>query len=121
MNLPDKRHIIHNTKERGIISFLFFREKKNYIGICLSFNIIEEGSDFEMVKKHLITSTKLHLETVYEKNLSDDLLNRHADKKYWEIYWKAKKLSRPSQIPKDFEQLTDNSYKGGELTACTTS
>jgi len=121
MNLPDKRHIIRNTKKEGIISFLFFKDKKKYIGICLSFNIIEEGTNFETIKKHLITSAKLHLETVYEKNLSDDLLNRHADKKYWEIYWKAKELSRPNQIPKDFGQLTDNSYKKGEFTAYATS
>lgn len=77
-----------NTKDRGTMRFLYLRLKGEaaFVGVCLDFNILEEGTDLERVKMNLRNASLLHLQTVQEKNLSDDLLNRHAPEKYWKLY-----------------------------------
>lgn len=66
--------------------FLYIKEGKNILGVCLDFNIVEEGKNLSEVKKHLETAAALHLQTVREKKLSDDLLNRRAPEKYWRLF-----------------------------------
>lgn len=80
-----------NTKRRGLMEFLFYRQGSRYIGVCLTFNILEEGKDLELLKRSVEEAARLHLIAVIKKNLSDDLLNRHAPKKYWEKYFVAQK------------------------------
>jgi len=80
-----------NTKSRGIIEFLFYREKERYIGVCLTFNILEEGEDLEVLKRSVEEAAKLHLKVVIKKNLSDDLLNRYAPIEYWGKYFALQK------------------------------
>ncbi|MBU6321661.1 MAG: hypothetical protein KGI78_03050 [Patescibacteria group bacterium] len=89
---------VQNTKAMGEMNFLFIQEGKHIVGVCLEFNIIEEGTNLEEVKKHLETATRLHLEAVQENNLSDDLLNRHAPTEYWEIFEETKKSAQRKQL-----------------------
>lgn len=91
-----------NTKKRGIMEFLFLREDNGYIGICLTFDIIEEDTDFELLKKNLLTAAYTHLECVQKENLSDDLLNRYAPEKYWKIYLEVIKEIQKAQIERMF-------------------
>lgn len=86
-----------NTKTRGTMRFLFLQEKKQFLGVCLDFNLVEEGRTFEEVKKHLFVASRLHLQTVIDKKLSDSLLNRHAHKKYWEMYESIQKNKAKKQ------------------------
>lgn len=90
MNIPQIKRP-WNTKQRGIIEFLYFREKNQYIGVCLTFNIVEEGEDSEVLRKSLNEAATLHLKVVIKKNLSDKLLNRYAPTKYWEKYFDLQK------------------------------
>lgn len=76
-----------NTKERGLIEFFVYEEKKTFIGVCLTFDIIEEGTNAGEVIKNLKEAALLHLEVVRTKNLSDGLLNRYAPEKYWKKYF----------------------------------
>ena len=78
---------VTNTKERGgIVHFVYITSDKGSFGICLDFDITEEGSSELEVRKNLETAVALHIETVRGNNLSDDLLNRLAPKEYWDIY-----------------------------------
>jgi len=80
-----------NTKKSGTVEFLFYPEKGRFIGICLTFDIIEEGKDLSELRRNLEKATRLHLETVVKKGLSDDLLNRYAPEKYWNKYFEIQK------------------------------
>ena len=94
MNIFTQKHLprIWNTKESGVIEFLIYKEEDTYVGVCLTFNIVEEGSDPNEVKKQLEEAAKLHLTVVRDKRLSDELLNRHAPKEYWDKYFAFQEL-----------------------------
>jgi len=77
---------VTNTKKSGIVRFVYLTNDKGCFGICLDFDIVEEGMSEAEVHKNLENAVQLHLETVREKNLSDDLLNRLAPQEYWDIY-----------------------------------
>jgi predicted RNase H-like HicB family nuclease len=86
-----------NTKERGTIECLVYREGDTYIGACLTFDIIEEGSNPTELMRSIREAAELHLETVIRENLSDDLLNRYAPEEYWKKYFEtAKQIEKPS-------------------------
>jgi len=93
-----------NTKKRGMVEFLFYKEKNRYIGVCLTFDIVEEGKDLKKLRQSLEESARLHLKVVIKKNLSEDLLNRYAPEKYWRKYFKFQELiekqkSKKREIP----------------------
>lgn len=75
-----------NTKARGLVEFLIFKEGTQYVGVCLTFNIVVEDKDVEKVEKSVEDAAKLHLRVVQKKKLPDELLNRHAPKEYWDRY-----------------------------------
>lgn len=69
------------------MEFFYYKKGDKYIGVCLTFDIVEEGENLIELKKSLEEGAILHLRVVCKKNLSDDLLNRHAPIKYWERYF----------------------------------
>lgn len=73
-----------NTNEKGLIEFTIFEESGGYVGVCLTFDIVVEGNDYEQVRKELLEAAQLHLETVYKHELPEDLLNRPAPQEYWD-------------------------------------
>jgi predicted RNase H-like HicB family nuclease len=89
-----------NTKEKGVIEFIVFPDKKEkkYVGVCLTFDLLEEGETLEEVRYSIIEASKLHLETVIKNNLSEDLLNRKAPKEYWDKLDEMNILIRKHQI-----------------------
>jgi predicted RNase H-like HicB family nuclease len=78
---------IKNTKKEGVIEFLVYKDKTGYTGVCLTFDIVEEGSNPTELMKSLKEAAELHLETVIKNNLSDELLNRYAPEEYWKKYF----------------------------------
>ena len=78
-----------NTKERGVIELLTYKEGKAYVGVCLTFDIVEEGADPVELARSLKEAAELHVATVIKNNLSDDLLNRYAPDEYWKKYFEA--------------------------------
>lgn len=78
-----------NTKQRGVMEFVFYKDKENgkCVGVCLTFDIIEEGDDLNKVMQSVEKAARLHLKTVVKKNLSDNLLNRYAPEEYWNTYF----------------------------------
>ena len=78
-----------NTKKKGTIEFLVYKEGKTFVGVCLTFDIIEEGNNPEKLMESIQEAAQGHLKVVREKNMPDDLLNRYAPKEYWDIYYKV--------------------------------
>lgn len=83
--------MILNTKEKGIIRFVIFPHKKQFVGVCLDFNIIEEGENPRELMESLEEAAIGHVEVVIKEKLSDELLNRHAPKRYWDKYNEIKR------------------------------
>jgi len=77
-----------NTKEKGLIEFIVYPDKKEkkYIGVCLTFDIVEEGNTEDEVKRSILEAAQLHLMAVIKNNLSEALLNRKAPQEYWDKY-----------------------------------
>jgi predicted RNase H-like HicB family nuclease len=75
-----------NTKKGGIVEFFAYKDGYKYTGVCLTFDIIEEGSNIREVMENVKNAALLHLKAVIENNLPDDLLNRYAPKEYWDKY-----------------------------------
>ncbi|MDO8518524.1 MAG: hypothetical protein Q7S26_04525 [bacterium] len=80
-----------NTKKEGTMEFLVYKEGGLYVGVCLTFDIVEEGSHPVELLESIKEAAELHLETVIKNDLSDELLNRYAPEEYWTRYFKALK------------------------------
>ncbi|MFZ2720187.1 MAG: hypothetical protein WAZ27_04955 [Minisyncoccia bacterium] len=78
-----------NTKKGGVIEFLTYKEGNGFVGVCLTFDIVEEGTNPVELAQSLKEAAELHVETVIKNNLSDDLLNRYAPEEYWKKYFEA--------------------------------
>ena len=90
-------HRPKNTKKKGVIEFLVYKEANAYVGVCLTFDIVEEGKNPVELMKSIREAAELHLETVIKNNLSDRLLNRYAPKEYWLKYFKVvREIEKPS-------------------------
>lgn len=82
-------HRTVNTKESGTIEFLVYKEGVSYVGVCLTFDIVEEGSNPVELMNSIKEAAGLHLETVTKNNLPDELLNRYAPEEYWKKYFES--------------------------------
>ena len=95
-----------NTKNKGNIEYVVYKSGKNYVGVCLTFNILEEGDNPKELSDSLQEAALLHLEVVRKNNLSDDLLNRYAPEKYWKIYFDSIKEYQKKQLDKVFGEVS---------------
>ena len=73
-----------NTKEKGTMEFLVYKDGKTYVGVCLTLDIIEEGNDPATLMESIVEAAEGYLKVVRKLNMNDDLLNRHAPKEYWD-------------------------------------
>lgn len=78
-----------NTKEKGLMELFVYKEGDKFVGVNLTFDIIEEGNDPIALMESIKEASVLHLDCVIKENMSDDLLNRHAPKEYWDKYYRA--------------------------------
>ena len=86
-----------NTKEKGTIECLVYKEGNAFVGVCLTFDIVEEGDNPTELMRSIKEAAELHLETVIRNNLTDELLNRYAPEEYWKKYFEtAKGIEKPS-------------------------
>lgn len=98
-----------NNKKGGTVEYIVYKEGKTYVGVCLTFDIVEEGENPTELMKSIKEAAELHLETVIKHNLSDQLLNRYAPKEYWDKYFEsAKKLEKS---PKDSFSIRSPYYQ----------
>ena len=106
-----------NSKKLGVVEFTLFEEKGRYIAVCLTFDIVLEGDDPSVLKEEIVKAAQLHIQTVTELKMSDNLLNRKAPKEYWEKRGGLLPLSKKQDFssPANYE-VTTYSDKNGLLT-----
>jgi len=75
-----------NTKKTGFARTIIFPCKGGYAAVCLDFNIIEEDEDRDVLEKSIKEAIVGYIETVRKVNLDDSFMNRHASKRYWNMY-----------------------------------
>jgi predicted RNase H-like HicB family nuclease len=75
-----------NTKNSGIARTIVFPCKGGFLAVCLDFNIIEEWETKEEAEESIKEAVAGYIECIRINNLDDQLLNRHASKKYWKMY-----------------------------------
>lgn len=97
-----------NTKKQGqYILFVYQEKPKYYIGVCLEFDIIEEGETLQEALENIKEASQFYLETVIKKNWPDKLLNQPAPKEYWEKYANCLR-KEVEKIKKGVEALKKN-------------
>ncbi|HEY9583675.1 MAG TPA: hypothetical protein VJI66_01775 [Candidatus Paceibacterota bacterium] len=100
-----------NTKEKGVIEFMVYKEGKTFVGVCLTFDIVEEGNDPHKLMESIKEAAQLHLEVVRELGWSDKLLNRYAPEEYWKKYFQAiSSTKKPILSPYSFLSLPYPSF-----------
>jgi predicted RNase H-like HicB family nuclease len=104
-----------NTKEKGLVEFLVYPEGDTFVGVCLTFDIIEEGKNPALLMESIKEAAQLHLEVVLKENMSDDLLNRYAPEEYWDKYFVALRDTGEEDISSYFQR---NPYSR-VLSICT--
>ena len=78
---------MRNTKKKGKFTLFVYPEKPNYfVGVCLEFDLIQEGKSASDVMRRIKKASLAYLMTVIKKHYSDDLLNKPAPDKYWKRY-----------------------------------
>jgi len=104
-----------NTKEEGMVEILVYKEKDVFVGVCLTFDILEEGIDTLSVLKSIKEATQLHLDTVIKNRMSDDLLNRYAPDEYWKKYFEATKKIQVASIKKSTSYAIVSPYQSSVI------
>lgn len=110
-----------NTKKSGVARVIIFPVGKKYKAICLDFDIVEEASSFNKTEEQIREAVRGYVVNVCNNNLDDNLLNRHADGRYWKIYERyLKMISHKKQAQRkgakpNFDRLTLNSWPVQEI------
>ena len=86
--------LFNNTKEKGFMTRIVFKENEYFVGVCLEFDLEIEGKSLEETEEKLSDYSRAWLYNVQKNNLSDELLNRPAPKKYWEVYLRIVKAQK---------------------------
>ncbi len=76
---------VYNTKKNGVLHFILYKEKTEYVAVCLNFDLVEYGKNPEKLKKSIHEAATAYLKAVRKKKLSDKYLNLPVDKKYLDI------------------------------------
>ncbi len=78
---------MRNTKKQGKFTLFVYPEKpKHFIGVCLEFDLIQEGKNVQEAMENIKKATWNYLKTIIKKKWPDDLLNRPAPREYWKKY-----------------------------------
>lgn len=111
-----------NTKKRCVVRFFVYKKGKNYVGVCLDLDIIEEKKDARELKKSLLEAAQGYVKSVIKEKMDDKLLNRPAPASYWKKYegfLKCLRLKEPtSQACSQFGDATVSSVYLSALRSC---
>lgn len=101
--------LFNNTYTSGMATVFIYGSKKQYVAVCLEFGLAISASSMGKAVECIKDTTETYFKNVIENKLSEELLNRPAEKKYWKMYAfvsgvmnKRKKMQAvpsPSQIP----------------------
>ena len=80
--------LFNNTYKSGHLTYIAFPNKGKYLGVCLEFDLSVEGDTLEEAKVKIQDYARLWHKNVVKNRLSEELLNKPADKKFWNVYKK---------------------------------
>jgi len=89
------------------LRILIQENKHGYFGICVDLNIaaeVDKKSSPEELAEIIVKMCISHIYTVVTKNLSPDLLERKADKKFFDIIAEFEKVERKIRLTKKIEE-----------------
>jgi hypothetical protein len=98
-----------NTKDFSVAKIIIFPYKKGYRAVCLDFDLIEDAKTIKEVKEQIEESVMGYIENICKNKLDNQLLNRHADEKYWKIFEEYCKFISSKRIKNDFSRNIRNS------------
>ena len=85
----------YNTKEKGYIHYIVYKEDREYVAVCLDFGLVEYGLDHKELEKSIVEAAFSYLDAVRKKNLPDEYLNLPVEKKY---IGKLKEMEMASEL-----------------------
>lgn len=91
-----------NTKRSGLARIIIFKSRGFFKAVCLDFDIIEEADNRVEVEKNIREAVLGYIENICKNNLDEKLLNRRADKRYWNMYYKYLELIGKEKSKKTF-------------------
>lgn len=80
--------ILNNTFRKTTARVLLYKDKKEYVGVCLDFDIVVRGKTTRKVWSCIKELVEIYLENAVKNKLPVDVLNRPAPKQYWGKYLK---------------------------------
>ena len=101
--------LFNNTYKSGTATVFIYGNKKKYTAVCLEFGLAISASSMEKAVECIKDTTETYFKNIIEHKLSETLLNRPAEQKYWKMYTfisevmnrrkKMQAIQSPSQIP----------------------
>lgn len=104
----NKKLRFNNTYNSGSVTFLLLKEKNKYLGVCLEFDLVIQADTIQEAKEEIEDYVKLWHKNTVKNKLPEELLNKPAPKKYWEIYEKLvkqdlKKIEAEKQVSRSVD------------------
>lgn len=87
--MKQRKLTLNNTYSSCKLTFLIFRKRDLYTGVCLEFDLVVQAPTWQEAKEHIEDLADAWLKNVLENRLPESLLNKPAPKKYWDL---AKKV-----------------------------
>lgn len=90
-----------NTPKKGSVRYIIFREKDQWFGVALEFNIVETGDDPQEVAILLFEAIQGYVESAQKVKGQRDYgyLNQTSDPEYEELW---EKLQTNKKIPSPY-------------------
>lgn len=85
-----------NTLQKGSVKLIIFKEKNEWYGACLEFNIVESGSTPQEAMLLLVEAVEGYLESARKIKARPFILNQKPDPEYADM-WKA--IKERKKIP----------------------
>lgn len=91
--------VFNNTYQSGAVTYLIFKEKDKFVGVCLEFDLEIEADTPKEAQERIQDLAQAWLLNIREHKLSEELLNKPAPKKYWKIFEDVKeKMEKRERI-----------------------
>ncbi len=87
-----KKLRFNNTYKSGAVSYVGFKEKDKFVAVCLEFDLVAEAKTLQEAKDRIEDLSNAWLHNVIANKLPEELVNKTAPKKYWEIYEKVNQV-----------------------------
>ena len=92
--MTKKKLVFNNTYKFGRLSFIVFKEGEEYTAACLEFDLLAKADTKLQAIEEINDAAEAWLMNVIENKLPEELLNRPAPKRYWNI---RKKILKDTQ------------------------